>query len=85
MSNEKLKNNKIALSGFMLGIISIPLFFVGAIPIIGLLTSIIGIFTFKKEKQKNRWMAISGIILCFILTIINSHSTVAIKILILLE
>jgi tetratricopeptide (TPR) repeat protein len=65
------KNNNIALAGFIIGLFSIFLFIFGIIPIIGILVSVIGLITIKKEIHKNKWMAISGLCLCVIFMFVN--------------
>ena len=70
-SAKIMKNNKIALAGFIIGSLSIVLFIIGIIPIIGVLVNIIGLLTIKKEIHKNKWMAVSGLCLCIIFTLVN--------------
>lgn len=65
------KHNKIALAGFIIGLLSIVLFIIGIIPIIGILINIIGLASIKKEIHKNRWMAISGLSLCIVFMLVN--------------
>ena len=63
---QKLKNNPYALTGFILGVISILFSWIGIIPITGLILSTIALFKFNPKKEKNKWQAIAGLILNFI-------------------
>jgi len=63
---EELKNNPLALTGFILGLISIFLSWIGIIPIVGLIVSIIALVKFDSKKEKNKWQAIVGLILNFL-------------------
>ncbi len=65
------KNNKFALTGFVIGILSIFLFVIGALPLVGIIISIIGLFTYKKSIHKNRWMGITGLTLSLIFMCVN--------------
>ena len=58
-----LKSNGFAVTGFILGLVSIFLAFIGMLPILAVIFSTIGLFTFKPMTQKNRWMAIVGLVL----------------------
>ncbi len=57
------KSNGFAITGFILGLTSIFLAFIGMLPILAVVFSAIGLFTFNPMTQKNRWMAITGLIL----------------------
>lgn len=65
------KNNKFALTGFVIGILSIFLFVIGALPLVGIIISIIGVLTYKKKIHKNKWMAITGLTLSLIFISVN--------------
>lgn len=57
------QNNGMAIAGFVLGIVSIFLYFIGILPILAIVFSSIGMATFKPESQKNKWMAGVGLAL----------------------
>jgi DNA-directed RNA polymerase subunit RPC12/RpoP len=67
--SAKKVNNGAALTGFILGLASIILFFIGIIPILAVVFSSIGLATFKPEVQKNKWMAGVGLALGILYTI----------------
>lgn len=54
-------NNKLALTSFVLSLVGL---IIAGIPcgIAALITGIIGLTKFDQEKEKNKWMAIVGII-----------------------
>ena len=54
------KNNTAGLISFIFSLIGI---FIMGIPcgIVAVITGIVGIATFKKEEEKNKWMAITGL------------------------
>jgi len=58
-----------AATGFVLGIVSIFLYFIGILPILAIVFSAIGLGTFKQELQKNKWMAGVGLALGIIYTL----------------
>lgn len=67
MTKEKeLKNNPLALTGFILGLVSIFFSWIGIIPIAGLIISGIALSKFDPSKEKNKWQAIAGLILNFL-------------------
>jgi len=59
---EKI-NNKAALTGFILGLVSILFAWIGIIPLCAIIFSVVGACTFKPETQKNKWQAIVGLVL----------------------
>ncbi|NQU19349.1 DUF4190 domain-containing protein [bacterium] len=61
--SSTLQNNKSAKTGFILGLSSILFYWIGIIPILAIIFSIIGLSTFDRTKQKGRWMAITGLIM----------------------
>src|SRR5208337_833874 len=66
---QKKRNNPMAATGFVLGIVSIFLYFIGILPILAIVFSAIGLGTFKQELQKNKWMAGVGLALGIIYTL----------------
>lgn len=65
-----LVNNKAALTGFILGLVSIFFAWIGIIPILAIVFSVIGLSTFDKEKHTGRWQAIVGLILGILYTLV---------------
>jgi tetratricopeptide (TPR) repeat protein len=63
--------NGMAAAGFALGLASIPFYFIGILPILGIVFSAIGLGTFKPERQKAKWMAVTGLILGIIYSILS--------------
>lgn len=63
------RNNGMALTGFVLGIVSVFLYEIGIIPILGIVFSAIGLGTFKPQSQKNRWMAGVGLAASIVYTL----------------
>jgi len=59
-SNDK-KFNAFGLTGLILGVISVFLYQVGVLPILGLVFSGIGLAKFDKERHKHKWMAFVGL------------------------
>ncbi len=66
---EPKKNNSMAATGFVLGIVSVFLYFIGILPILAIVFSSIGLGTFKPDSQKNKWMAGVGLALGIIYTL----------------
>jgi len=64
------KMNALALTGFILGLASIFLSWIGIIPILAIIFSAIGIDQTKKKKEKGKELAIIGLILGIIYTIV---------------
>ena len=69
-----VSNNGFAVTGFILGLVSMPLYAIGIIPILAVIFSIIGLATFDEEKQKNKWMAGVGLALGAVFTIMMLDS-----------
>ena len=61
--------NSMALLGLIIGVTSVFLYRIGLLPIFGVVFSTIGLGTFKPESQKNRWMAVVGLLLSLAYTI----------------
>ncbi len=49
----ELKNNKLSLVGFWLGIASIFLSFIGIIPLVGMVVCVVGMIQFDRTIHKN--------------------------------
>lgn len=69
------RNNTPALTGFILGLVSVALYFVMIFPILALAFSWRGLATFDESRQKNKWMAVAGLILgvVYCLLSLNEH------------
>lgn len=63
-------NNGFGVTGFVLGLVSIFVYFIGIIPLLAMIFSAIGLSTFKEQTQKNKWMAITGLILGILFSIL---------------
>jgi len=72
MKQEKpqIKKNKLAVTGFILGLASIFLSFVGIIPILALIFSGVGLYQAKEKKEGGAILAIIGLILGAIYTLV---------------
>ncbi|MEE6146355.1 hypothetical protein V2151_26565 [Bacillus cereus] len=64
------KYNRNCLTGFILGFASIFLAFIGMIPILALVFSIIGLSKFNPEVNKGRWQGIVGLLLGILYTLV---------------
>ena len=60
--------------GFWMGLASIFLSFIGLIPLIGLVLSIVGLVKFNKEKHSGLWMGITGLILNLLYLLLNAYN-----------
>lgn len=69
-NNTKTKKNKLAMTGFILGILSIFLSWVGIIPILALILSSIGLHQTRERKESGEVLAIIGLILGIIFTLV---------------
>jgi hypothetical protein len=69
MSEISRKNNGMATTGFVLGLISVFLYMIGLIPILAIVFSAVGLGTFKPNIHKNKWMAGVGLALGIVYTI----------------
>lgn len=67
-------NNPMALAGFILGLISVPLYTIGVLPILAVIFSSVGIGTFRDGMQKNWWMAPAGLTLGIIYLLMYMHA-----------
>ena len=77
MTNDMSKKfNKVGMVSFIFGIIGI---FVAGLPcgLVAMITGIIGTATFKSEKEKGRWMAITGLVVGIIEVIVMALYIVA--------
>lgn len=72
MEQEKPQpqKNKLAVTGFILGLISIPFGFIGIIPILALILSAVGLYQAKEKKEDGAILAIIGLILGVIYTLV---------------
>jgi hypothetical protein len=68
-SKAPLTNNGMAMTGFILGLVSVVFYVIGILPILAVIFSAVGLGTFKSHVQKNRWMAITGLILGILYTL----------------
>lgn len=66
-----LVNNPLALTGFVLGLAAVPLYFIGVIPILAVVFSAIGLARFDPARQKNKWMAGVGLALGVVYTLVS--------------
>lgn len=75
LSRDSLKEKNVwCKRGFWIGIVSIFLAFIGVIPLIGLIISIIGLVKFDKEKHSGLWMGIAGLILNLLYLLVNAYN-----------
>lgn len=65
----KTKNNILAIIGFILGIVSIPFGFIGLIPILAIIFSLIGLRQIRERKEGGEILAIIGLVLGVIYTL----------------
>ncbi len=72
MSEISRKNNGMATTGFVLGLISVFLYMIGLIPILAIVFSAVGLGTFKPNIHKNKWMAELGWQLGIVYTIMGT-------------
>jgi len=70
---DNRKSNSQCLIGFILGIASIFLAFIGVIPLSAIIISIIGLVKFKDNEHKNRWQGIVGLFLGLIYMLVNMY------------
>jgi hypothetical protein len=70
---EKKPLNKTCSIGFWFGIASIFLYFIGIIPLVGIIISIVGLIQYKKETQRGRWQGITGLILNCLYFLMSIH------------
>ena len=73
MATNELTNNRMALVGFCLGLVSILLFDLGVVPLAAIVCSAIGLRTFKADTQKNKWMAGVGLVLGILFMLVNAE------------
>lgn len=65
------QNNPAAVAGFILGLVSLVLYYLTLIPILALIFGWVGLASFDEEKQKNKWMAVVGLVLGVIYCIMS--------------
>lgn len=64
MNEDKKVLNAFALVGFILGLLSVALYWVlGIVPLLAIIFSIIGLVSVKKSGQKGKGFAITGLVL----------------------
>lgn len=78
-AHKKPKANKLAIAGFILGILSIFFAWIGIVPIAGIVVSIIALIKFDPKTDDYKWMAIAGLVLSLIYFIIYLNTTGHIK------
>ena len=66
------QNNGFATASFGLGIASVFLYQLGIVPLLGIIFGVIALSTFKDAVQKNKWMALTGLILSLIYMILSA-------------
>ncbi|MFZ3578312.1 hypothetical protein [Virgibacillus sp. DJP39] len=72
--NSMMAKNVWCKTSFWIGIVSIFLGgFIGIIPLVGLIFSIIGLTKFNKEVHSGLWMGIAGLILNLLYLLVNSY------------
>ncbi|KQU13010.1 hypothetical protein ASG65_11710 [Bacillus sp. Leaf13] len=75
LSRSSLKEKNVwCKRGFWIGIVSIFLSFIGIIPLIGLIISIVGLVKFDKGKQSGLWMGVTGLILNLLYLLLNAYN-----------
>ena len=62
-------NNGFGVTGFCLGMASTLLFHFGILPVFAVVASLIGLVTYDPVTQKNRWMAVVGLLFGLIYTV----------------
>jgi len=67
----KSKRNKLAIGGFILGVTSIFFSFIGIIPLLAIIFSAMGLYQAKRQKENDRILAIIGLILGVVYTLVN--------------
>ena len=66
----KTKNNY-ATAGFIVALVSIPLYWVGIVPLVSIVLSCVGLGTFDEEKHNNKWMAGWGLGIGIVFMLMN--------------
>ncbi|MCB9805810.1 DUF4190 domain-containing protein [Candidatus Nomurabacteria bacterium] len=72
--SKEEKNDVLSLVSFILGLLSIFLFEIGAIPVFAIVFGICGISRTTDEDKKGRWMAVTGLILGILYTIAQIYN-----------
>lgn len=67
---QKDIKNKWAIAGFILAFLSIFFAFIGIIPLAGVITNIIGIYKAGSLSGRGKWLAIIGLIISLIYTLV---------------
>ncbi len=71
MSSNKARNkNNWAGAGLILGILSIFFAFIGTVPLSGIVVNIIAIYKSRSLNGKGKWMAIIGLALSLLFTMV---------------
>ena len=65
-------NNGYGTASFALGIASVLLYQIGIIPLLGIVFGVIALSTYKEAIHKNKWMAITGLVLSMIYMIMSA-------------
>lgn len=76
-SEKKRKFNSFCLTGFYSAIVSLFIYDIGFIFLLGLIVSIIGLIRYRKDIHKGRWQGVVGVILhsaYLVLSVIHNHS-----------
>lgn len=71
--NATLKTNKLCKISFWFGITSIFLGWIGVIPLIGLIVSIIALAKYDRAEEKGLWMGVLGLILNLLYLVANAY------------
>ena len=72
--NTTLKTNQLCKISFWFGIASIFLGWIGVIPLIGLVISIISLVKYNTATDKGLWMGVLGLILNLLYLVANAYS-----------
>ena len=65
--------NRSALTGFVLGLVSIPFSWIGIVPLVGFVFSILGLARYDPRRQRGRWMAVTGAVLNALCLAVNAQ------------
>ncbi len=71
LTADQRKASGMAVAGFSLGIASVFLYWIGIVPILGLIFSIIALATYRPEIHTGRWMAVIGLVLSALYTVMS--------------
>lgn len=73
VSGDERRPNRYARIGFYLGLASILLADFGIVPLAAIVCSGIGLSTFNKSREKNKWMANWGLALGVLYFLVNMY------------